>query len=303
MLRKEFFKQSMPLNDIDLFSKIRLRKLKIIVTTTSKSGIIQIQQCRKQFEYKRFILRFAVPENDKPHFISDKECIFYPKEIAGNIYKIRKWLEETQLIPFILSDDDPGSNFQNKGYVPKYFRTIIPDITNKCGAKRLKTTSKQLYWIWNLMLYLGRKFNCAYVGLNTSEQQLSSIPGFETTGACPKRSFGTYGLQPFRQDIAITGAAGILKKIRKNVSPNFQNIHQEWATASITAIAGGFHTLMYMPIQANYAVKPPKDVVKDIERLRCAYPDIIEPANTAGQIGDVKTGCIIHLKTAKEIKI
>lgn len=310
--RLKYLRELMPLVNIEVLRELAeliLHPITVIVTTcsTSKDGERKRNQCRLLYQAPFFILKFAHASSDKINDISTKESFKYPNRLAGNLLKIRQHVEDTHFIEdgfLVISDDDPGSSYNNGEYQPQFPRSIFPDIVNisSSGAKRISVTPEQLSLIWHIVFYLGRKNNCAYVGLNGSAQTLSTIPGYETTGAQPNRSFGTYGFRPIQTGVAITGAAGVVQPLRKNAPKFISEIKQEWAAISAMAISEGFNTLMFMPVQATFAVKPPKDAAEDINTLAKIFKNIVRSGNSAG--GDKeKTGCIIKFLTAKHLEV
>jgi hypothetical protein len=256
-----------------------------------------------------FKLVFVYASNDTVSDVSEAETLRYPSNLAGDLFKIRKHLEEVCFIPrgfLIISDDDPGSSFGGGEYKPNLPRAVIPDLVSisKCGAKRNKVSAEQLALLWHIVFYLGDKNGVAYAGLNGSEQQIAAEPGYETTGGCPNRSHGSHGFHPVKIGVAITGAVGVLQPMRKLVPKELRKMKQEHATACAVAISEGPGTLMLMPVYATFAVKPPRDPQADITTLARLYPEIVGPGNTHGGLSnDEKKGCIIHFLTAKRLVI
>lgn len=276
----------------------------VYVTTLPTSESLSF--CLRKIYAQPWFNVIAVMPNDSPanfiHYAKTMgaSVMLYPSSVAGNLHNIRKWIESVGTPPYIISDDDPGSSFAGSGYRGNKARVIIPIPGTKTGAMRLTVSAEALCFLWNTALFFGKQAGCDYVGLNNSEQQLSSLPGYETTGKTPKRSFGTYGYKPFNYGSVITGACAVLNPCRTYVHPSLHNMKQEWATASVESNANHGGTFMLMPVIVGFAVKPPKDVASDMTKLCTHYPNIVKQGNTAGgRLAFDKTGCIIHLTTKK----
>lgn len=284
------------------WAQIPLAPITVVVTTHSKAedGGRKLAKCREIYAAPFFDLKFAHAEDDRIPGINKKESFAYPKRLVGNLFKIRRYIEETFFIDdgfLIISDDDPGTT-RNGKYTPQGPRGIYPFTHNvtKSGAHISKISPEQFAILWHGAFYFGRKNGSAYVGLNASTQQLTALPGYATTGACPNLSFGTYGFRPIRTNVVITQAAGVLCPFRAEIPAALYSVQQEWATVSVKAIFEGPGTLMVMPVQNNFSVKPPRDANGDLEAIRKTFPGIIYDGKTCAGGTINKTGCIVRLK-------
>jgi hypothetical protein len=284
------------------WAQLPLNPITVVVTTHSKAedGERKRAKCRDIYAAPFFNLKFAHAATDYIPGIDEKEAFAYPKRFAGSLFKIRRHIEETFFLDggfLVISDDDPGTT-RNSKYTPQGPRGIYPFTHNitKSGAHISKISSEQLAVLWHGAFHFGRKNGSAYVGLNASTQQLMALPGYATTGACPNLSFGTYGFRPIRTNVVITQAAGVLRPFRAEIPTELYGVQQEWATVSVKAIFEGPGTLMVMPVQTTFAVKPPRDANADLEAIRKTFPGIVNEGKTTAGGTTNKTGCIVRLK-------
>ncbi len=285
-------------------ANLPVEPLTVFITTLPNS--VSFSYCLQNvYAHPWFRVVAVLPRNSDISFLASLEkqgaaVLLYPDRLAGNLHKIRKWIEKAAKPPFIISDDDPGSSFSGGVYQAKPPRIIVPNRSNKCGAGRYAISAEYLCFLWCVAIFFGKRSGCSYVGLNGSEQQLSALPAYQTSGATPKRSFGTYGYEPFNYDAVVAGACVVLKPCRNKIPVALRRIRQEWSTASVEAIANHGGTFILMPVIMCFAVKPPKDAEADIAKLRFKYEHIVERGNSAGgRSKEEKTGCVVHLRTKR----
>lgn len=256
---------------------------KVVITTIPEDS--EIWRSKISFSRKlwsAFKIKFAISSNSKLFFPLTEDSVFrYPEELSGDLLKIRSYLEQYFSI---ISDDDPGTSWGGEKYCPCAFaKAVIPCDSLASGAHRYRMPPEFFYKIWQIVFALGREAGAAYVGLNSSEQAVSALPGHRGSGK-KNSSFGTYGYVPISLNSAVCGATGVLKPMRYLVP---KKIAQEYSMASATAIAYGYKILVLRTVLLIFAVNPPSE---DAEIINSVYPGMVESGNTAR--GRIKTGCI-----------
>lgn len=296
--RLKFLRGLMPqarVKDLVSWASLPLhRAIDVFVTTTSRAHPRAIQMSIQIWQAPYFNLRFAVAPGNAPSSLQPEQCIVYPARIEGDLHKIRRFLSERFGRHAIISDDDPGYLHRTGRYESRSPCGQFP-ARNKSGAVRRQLLPWQHALLWRGAFHFGEKFGCDYVGLNGSTQAGASLPDHMTTGRNPSASHGRHGYRPLVRDCVISGAAGVIRSSRNLVPPSLRGIHQEWSTASLASIAARRGTLMVMPVQLPYAVRPPSHARAEILMLRNRYPEIIHSNPQS------KTCCVVKLKTRREV--
>lgn len=287
----------------EICSKVENNPTKIIITTTDKSE--SIFGYLKWLGSKYFDIVVLIAPGSNPEFIEKLKkhritLTHYPMGCVGNLRKIRLWIENYFKPPFAISDDDPGNSFGNKPYKQGFPRIVIPNDDIGCGAHRFRINQEFFNWLINVTIYCAKICDCAYAGFNGSENSVSPLPEHPIKfGSSARSSFGTLGYVPFSFDVAVTGFQIVLRPCREHVPGELHNVKQEYSTSCATAIGKGLGgTFIFRNVLFTFAVNPPKDAEKDIEKLYYVFPDVVKEGNSAGgRSNEEKTGCIIKFKT------
>ena len=258
-------------------------------------------------------LLFIHPHGGCPGDVSPKESHSYPLKVAGNLFNIRRWAEDefANAGPFFLADGDPGYQYisrtthKRQPYMPCRPKIVIPDLVTigMSGGSRKSLNGEELALLERGLIYFGQKLDrIAYVGFNASEQPTTPISQEWRSSGKYGESFGSYAFQPFQIDAALTGIVGVLRPMRRFISPKYRNFSQEWTIAAATAVNNKYHTLKLRSLIFKFAVNPPANG-QELQDISKAFPTIVGPGNAAGSSNGAKTGTVVKFLTEKIIQI
>lgn len=269
-----------------VYQQLDLRPLKVAITTVPNpadpSWKLKVSNSLAQYPRPHFLATFAVPETSLwPFPAVHAPVIRYPDELAGDLLKIRLWLEHRGVD--IISDDDMGGKSVDGGHLPGGPKILLLDSEKLAHRRTLNLDPLGHRIMWALLFHLGEMIGAAYVGPNGSTQA-TSFNG--------KSSFAPYLLNPFKLDASITGAVGVVRGVRDLVPAS---CHQEFSMASAVAVASGLHTLTFMPFTLPFHVGPPSEKsLAAVDIIRGHFPEIVLDGNPA-----VNDTCVVKFKTMR----
>lgn len=273
-------------------SRRRRAPIQWIVTTHSRANRRGWKILLALLRAPYFRLRFAFASGDVPDDLpGNMNVVVYPRRLAGDLYRIRRWIEEQFWTPWtrlVISDDDPGE--QRREVKFRTPQIVIPDASASAGAHYPAATTEQYAMLWHLAFDLGRRRHCGYVGLYTAGHSLRLV-----------------GPKSVRLDVAVVNVAGIIRPLRALVPRRFRRLHQEWLTASVVSLANGFGTLVLTRGRNVFRVRsmPKRLINREIELLRRFFrrPDGVPIIRRGSGGRGSRSGCIAHLTTAKNVSL